>query len=168
MFINLLCIMFSGCSNFVIFFFQKKKPQIFNTCSNTDPTQELQITYREGHIDIFSLVLYTAINVRILIYKLWKKDPGQKCFMLENRSILNLTSLIVNLTSSALLAFTSSKANALSLDEMNQYPYYLLVYSMQLIGPPVVCNIVLGFQFIRHKSLRKFIIDQAEEYFGSQ
>ena len=165
MFINLLCLMISGISNFVIFFFQRKKPQSFNICSNSDPAKDLQITYKEGHIDIFSLVLYMAVNVRIAIYKWHKKDPGKKYYLLESKSILNLTSLVVSLSSFALLAFLNSKANGLNLEEMNQFPNYLLVYSVQLIGPPAVCNVILGFQFIRHKNLRKFIVDQASKLF---
>ena len=95
-----------------------------------------------------------------------EKDPTEKFVVLQNRSILNLTSIIVNLLSFALLAFLSWSVNKLSLHEINQFPHYLLVYSVQLIGPPAVCNVILGFQFIRHKNLRKFVITQAKEFFG--
>ena len=165
MFINSLSFMISGCSNFIIFFFPRKMPQIFNTCSNLDPADDYIPSNGEGHIDIFSLALFMAVNARIAMYKWSKNDPGQKFFILENKSILNLTSLIVNLITFALLAFLSLIANRLTLKEMNEFPHYLVVYSMQLIGPPVVCNVILGFQFIRHKNLRKFVITQAKELF---
>ena len=125
----------------------------------------MQTTYREGHIDIFSLILYIVVNARIAVYKWRKNEPGQNFTVLENRSILNLTSLIVNISSFALLAFLSSKANALSLEEMNQFPHYLLVYLLQLIGPPILCNVILGLQFLRHQNMRKFVISEIKERF---
>jgi len=165
MFLNMLCLLISGCSNFVIFYFPRKKAQIFNTCSNSDPATDIQTSYREGYIDIFSLILFILINARIAVYKFRKKNPGQKFSLLESSSILNLTSLILNLISFVLLSILSSKVNNMTLDEMNQYPNYLLVHSLQLLGCPVLCNVILGLQFVRHKSLRKFVFNYVKEMF---
>jgi len=74
---------------------------------------------------------------------------------LEKQSILDLTSVIVNQLAFALLALLSSKVNKLSLPEVNRYPNYLYVYSFQLLGPPMICLITIGLQFIRHRTIRK-------------
>jgi len=77
----------------------------------------------------------------------------------EKQTILNLTSLVVNKLGFAMLIIVNSAVNKLSLTEINQFPNYLLVYYIQLIGPPLLCDIIIGFQIFRHKSIRKFIIN---------
>jgi hypothetical protein len=82
---------------------------------------------------------------------------------IETQTIIDLTSLIVNKLAFALLALLSSKVNKLSLDEVNSFPQYLAVYAFQLLGPPLICIVVIGLQFIRRKSIRKSISNQCRE-----
>ena len=89
LFINELCLLISTISNFVIFFFPKRKPQMVNSCSNSDPSKDFQNTFGEGYIDILSIILYICINIRIGVYK--NHRPDQKLFFPDAGSIVTVT-----------------------------------------------------------------------------
>jgi hypothetical protein len=162
----------SGCIavlfNFVIFFFSKRLSLIFYTCSNTDPTADYQMPHSEGYIDIFSITLYLVVKLRLTFYKRFQNSvnsftPSFSLNAIETQTIIDLTSLIVSKLAFALLALLSSKVNKLSLEEVNSFPHYLSVYAFQLLGPPLICIVVIGLQFIRRKSIRKCISNQCRE-----
>jgi hypothetical protein len=124
--------------------------------------------HSEGYIDIFSITLYLVVKLRLAFYKRFQNSvnsftPSFSLNAIETQTIIDLSSLIVNQLIFALLALLSSKVNKLSLDEVNSFPQYLSVYAFQLLGPPLICIVVIGLQFIRRKSIRKSISNQCRE-----
>ena len=168
-YINVLSLCIAVLVNFVIFFFPKRLPQIYYTCSNTDPTSDYQISYSEGYIEIFSIALYLLVKLRLVFYKHCQKSMNAfnpKSLTLnsiEKQNIIDLTSLILSKLAFALLALLSSKVNKLGLDEVNSFHNHLYVYTFQLIGPPLICVVTIGLQFLRHKSIRKHIANHWKE-----
>ena len=162
-FINIVTLKLAIIVNFVIFFFPKRQPLYFYTCSNTDPTLDYQISYSEGYIEFFSITLYLFVKARLMVYRHWINPSaplnifGKKfsLYNIEKQSIVDLTSLILNQCAFALLAVLSSKVNKIKITEINDFPNNILVYLFQLLGPPLLCNIIVGFQFVQHKSIRK-------------
>jgi hypothetical protein len=113
---------------------------------------------------MFSIALYIITKIRLSVYSHGQHPVSQslnifsKTFLLysmEKQNILDLTSLIVNQLAFALLALLSAKVNKLSLQEVNKYPNYLYVYSFQLLGPPIICLVTIGLQFVWHRTIRK-------------
>ena len=158
--------------NFVLFFFAKRLPQIYYTCSNSDPASDYQNSHSEGYIEIFSITLYIVTKVRLSVYSHYQNPLSQslnifsKTFLLytlEKQCLVDLTSLIINKLSFALLALLSAKVNKLSLSEVNSYPNYLYVYSFQLLGPPMICLIIIGVQYIRHRTIIKVTSNQCKD-----
>jgi len=76
-FVNQWTFFISILVNFVIFFFPKRLPQIYYTCSNSDPTSDYQISYSEGYIEIFSITLYIITKLRLSVYSYWQHPVSQ-------------------------------------------------------------------------------------------
>ena len=171
-FINQWTLSISVLVNFVLFFFAKRLPQIYYTCSNSDPDLDYQSSHSEGYIEMFSITLYIVTKLRLSVYSHYQNPITQslnifsKTFLLytlEKQCIVDLTSLIINKLSFALLALLSAKVNKLSIPEVNNYPNYLYVYSFQLLGAPIICLIIIGLQFIRHRNIRKVTSNQCKD-----
>ena len=103
-----------------------------------------------------------TFKVALFRFNLNSNPASQFCYnsqSLEDRvkkfcSIL--PSLIIHKLTFALTALLTVKVNHLTVAEMNTYPNYLLVYTFQLLAPPLICNVILMFQILRNKSLRKY------------
>ena len=83
--------------------------------------------------------------------------------MVEQHYITDFTTHMVLILNSLLHSVLFAKTNQLSVEELNVFPYYLSMYTLQFTGISFMCLVAYIIQYLRHSQMRKSIL--AECYY---
>jgi hypothetical protein len=161
---------FSFVYNTTFFILPGKKPLNYYICSDIDPSSDSNLTIKMNvYVEIFSLLLHMAINLKIKMYKknhvLTEQHHNNHSLTLDEKTI---TSLTINLT---IILITivhfgfSVKTRSLTLAQINSNPYKLLVIGFHLLGNVILSNSISAVYYLRNEKLRKTIMHGVRTHF---
>jgi len=85
--------------------------------------------------------------------------------MLEKQTIGDFTTNFCGVSVFGAYVLLYLKLDAMTPDELNQYPNYLQMYVFQLIGPYLVVFTISILIYTRHPSLRDELLKEMNDYF---
>ncbi len=62
-------------------------------------------------------------------------------------------------------SFLSIKTYQLPAEEVNVYPYYLSMYTIQFIGISLMCSVACVIQYLRHPQMRKTLFSELNDLY---
>ena len=98
-FVNIWILGMSVITNFTLFSRPVKMPLHYYTCTDLNPSDDVNLPHSSGFIDIFSLLLHFLIKIRIGFFKLNKRLPCCRPNMVKINQIFK------NVTKNFLLLF---------------------------------------------------------------
>ena len=75
----------------------------------------------------------------------------------EKQSLVDLTTHTFLLAVFLAFALLNIKANNLTIEQVNEYPNYLYLYSLQFLAPSLMGLTITTVQYVRHSQMRKAI-----------
>ncbi len=126
-----------------------------------------------SYIELFSILLYFVISLRILIHKKSKgvkilpdtHNKTSKIFSLNNiekQTIADASTNFIIVSGFAAYSFVFIRIKEINPIDFNFYPNYLYIYFHQLIYPGLMAGIITISYYIGHSPLRKTIAREAK------
>jgi len=150
--------------NFVIYTLPVKRPMFYFVCADTDPQLDSANSSKPVAIEeILSVLLLIFIKVRISLHKM-KTQPTEATnvfhkssvlAMIEKQNIADFTSNFFGLSSLAGFALLALMVNSMTINEINQFPHFLLLYFFQLVYPFLMGLTLLFVLYKRCKIMRE-------------
>jgi hypothetical protein len=159
---------FSLIYNFVLFSLPGMKPIGFYVCSDTDPLKDSIINDRKIiYVEIFSVFLYSALNLRIKLFK--KSSVSPNLFNIDENSMTNFTLNMFTIFTLMLYVLLNMKLASLKQSEMMAYPYNIFIYISSIYGSAILGVCINTFYYLKNRNLRKSICSQIMKWaFGHQ
>ena len=148
---------FSVLFNSVFYILPGVKPINFYICANVDPSPDYKIsTTTNIHIEAVSIILHCVLNARITLYKR-SNDIGQNPF---EKTATYFISNAIGLLIILIYSYLNLKIGMYSLEEINSYPKYILLYIHTLMGPAALGMTILTLYYIKNVSLHQYFSRQ--------
>ena len=172
-FVNQVVVAFSFIGQFVSDFLPSEEPLIFFICTgkikqNVDTYTPPSKNMFSRIITNFTLLAYIIYCIIIYTYKLKHKVKNSNrsvlLISLEKDSLSDLSSNIGYFVLIASYAALVRTFNSFTIESVNEFPFYLLVYLIQL-GMANLCVFIQCFSYyLRHQDLRVTVYREIKEY----
>ena len=163
---------------FVRFTLEHRKPLVFYTCANKNPTEDLSkpISF-QGQVEVFSLLFYIIVKIKISFFQ---KSNSHLEDLSHGNSVSSKNSILEHISKNYLSSYrtnvimlsiymsfilVTSKITQLNPIEVNQYPNYLHVYFFQLISPPLIGFTMVAMFYARNSFMRETLWHEFTNYF---
>jgi hypothetical protein len=177
MFLSIIIISLSTIMNFVIYTLPVKRPMFYFVCADTDPQLDSANSSKLVAIEeILSVLLLIFIKVRISLHKM-KTQPTEATnvfhkssvlAMIEKQNIADFTSNFFGLSSLAGFALLALMVNSMTINEINQFPHFLLLYFFQLVYPFLMGLTLLFVLYKRCKIMRETLQRELKDFLNSK
>jgi len=177
LFLSIMVIGLSTIMNFVIYTLPVKRPMFYFVCADTDPHLDLAKSNKPVAIEeILSVLLLIFIKLRISLHKR-KTQPTEstnvfhRSFVLaiiEKQNIADFTSNFIGLSSLVGFALLALKFNSMTINEINQFPHFLLLYLFQLVYPFLMGLTLLFVLYKRCKIMRETLQREFKDFLNSK
>ena len=163
--INVGSLVLSFSFSLASFLADEQQPIQFYVCSDTDMSG--QLNFALGKIqafDIFSLVLFAFVHVRIFAYKR-KVAPEPVPIGRPVISLGNVYSNFISIVCFCLLSQTTKKIYSLDHVTIRQQPNVLYMQLYTLIAPNLVILILTIVYYVQYPKIQVFLYDNLKETF---
>jgi hypothetical protein len=182
LFLNLWVIGVGLIYNLTLYFLPGRKPMHYYVCANLDPMPDFKLAKKSGKrssknlliynlnltslyilglIDTFSLILHIIVKARILYYKHKKGQNFPKHS--NHHSLMDFATQGFSLCLIFSFLALQLKVSTLTIDDLNQFPNYLYMYSLLFIGPNSICLIVSVLHYMRNSTMRVALFNEMKE-----
>jgi len=160
---------------FVKFFLPGRKPLPFYICGNIDPKYDWTLpVLTSGHFEVFSLIFCIIVKLKVHFFK--EKFSNQdnlnvyrKKFAINDFQKTSLTSYVTNLGMLSVyftFVFIAFKLSEIYPTNVNQFPYDIYLYFLQLIFPNLIGFAILGLLYGKNSLLRENILTELKNAFA--
>ena len=83
---------------------------------------------------------------------------------MEKQSLADLTTHAFLLSVFLAFALLNIKTNDLTIEYVNQYPYYLYLYSLHFLAPSLMILSITIVQYMRHYQMRQAVMKEFSDF----
>ena len=168
-FFIIICInMFTVLFTITIFSLIECKNMAYFLCTGKISSEPLENMTLRGMsiIAITTVVLHLVINVRVTVHRRkvikahlqpqMMSNSTKAVNSIETRSVSSVAANLLGICVAVLVLFSFYKLNQIQLEDLNDYPNYVLAYFVYLVSPNILVIVFIAASY-RKEALRKFI-----------
>jgi len=165
-FINMWALLASFLGNLLYFLLPGKNPHRLYICMGSAPSDYLDLPSKMNvflvGLFIVSIIIQIFVNVKQKLYN----DNQVRSIRANDNSQLDLATFLFTfffITTVALFSSISIILNMFALQDLMQYPNYLLFYVLHLIIAPTFNILIICFLFQKDKKMKRYVRNELVE-----
>jgi hypothetical protein len=163
-FISLLLTMYGYIFCFTLFMVDSRKPVFFYICADADMLPDLKLPKRTyGFPELVSLVLIVCVQAKLLYFKCKPNSPP--VFKSDECSLANFRIIFISVGAIGLFSTLAMKTIPLTEADINNYPYFIYMQVLQLLGPNFLYFILSTVYYFNHSQIKYFIYQNIKDHF---
>ena len=161
-FLSMLLTMLAYMICFPLFMLDSRKPLFYYICADKDMVPDLKNPKRiYGLPELVSLILILWVQAKLFYFKCKPSTPA--VLTSEEFSLANFRIIFLSVGTIGLFSMLTMKINTLNQGDINNYPFFIYMQILQLLGPNVLYFMLSILYYLNHPHIMQFIYQNVKD-----